>query len=119
MLTAQGFIVTTKSVKKITTETAVERKKADFDVELTMDIMDNMSSFDTLLLFSGDSDFAPLIIRCRIYKKVVVVFSTKGHISIELIRAANRYINLGNLKNELELKQKSPQNGERFVSESR
>lgn len=73
-----------------------------------MDIMDNIQSFDTAVLLSGDSDFAPIVKRMKERGKKLVVMSAKRHVSRELIQLANRYINLKKLRDRIELTTKSP-----------
>ncbi|MBI3627361.1 MAG: NYN domain-containing protein [Candidatus Sungbacteria bacterium] len=102
MLKRSGFIVRTKPVKKIRIAHGVYQWKGNFDVELTMDILDGVSSYDTALLMSGDSDFAPVIDRIKARGKWVLVMSVKGHVSKELLDRA-KYINLKKLRKEIEL----------------
>ncbi|MFA6526326.1 MAG: NYN domain-containing protein [Candidatus Buchananbacteria bacterium] len=57
----------------------VRRRKCDFDVEITTDALNLIDKFDTLLLFSGDGDYAALskdLIAKG--KKVILVFGP-GH----------------------------------------
>lgn len=52
------------------------RRKCDFDVEITRDIINKASNFQTLILFSGDGDYATLVRDMIIKgKKVIVVFA--------------------------------------------
>jgi len=37
------------------------RRKCDFDVEITKDILININNFDCLILFSGDGDYKDII----------------------------------------------------------
>ena len=64
------------------------------------------NKFDTIMLFSGDSDFEILLKHFRAEKKKVIVISTKKHISIELIKNCDKYINLKKLKELIERKPK-------------
>jgi len=102
MLERSGFIVRTKPVKKIRIASGVYQWKGDFDVELTMDMLDNTTSYDSAVLMSGDSDFAPLVDRVKSLGKRVIVMSVKGHISKELLERA-KYVNLKKLRKEIEL----------------
>ena len=61
MLAINGYVVRTKEVKRIRIAKGVYEWKGDFDVELTLDAMDNIKRFDTAILLSGDSDFAPIV----------------------------------------------------------
>ena len=104
MLEINGYIVRTKEVKRIRVTKGVYEWKGDFDVELTMDAMDNIQEFDTVVLLSGDSDFAPIINRMKEIGKKVIVMSSKNHVSRELIKLSDKYINLKKLRDKIELK---------------
>lgn len=74
--------------------------KGNLDVELTIDVLANLDNFDTLILMSGDSDFAPLLDKIKENRKRVLVMSAKGHVSKELIERA-KYINIKKLKDQI------------------
>jgi uncharacterized LabA/DUF88 family protein len=103
MLERSGFTVRTKPVKRIRVANGVYQWKGNFDVEMTMDMLDCLEQYDTAILLSGDSDFAPVIDRLKSHGKKVIVMSVKGHISKELLSRA-KYINLKKLKEQIELK---------------
>ena len=104
MLENNGFIVRTKPVKQIRISPGVYQWKGDFDVELTMDMLDYISEYETAILLSGDSDFAPVVDRIKSRGKRIIVMSVKGHISKELLNRA-KYVNLKKLKSDIELKE--------------
>jgi len=83
-------------------------RKANFDVEITIDVLERVDKFDTLVLFSGDSDFDYLIRKLRAKGKNVIVVSTKHHISKELVESSNKYIDLKKLRSLIERKNKGP-----------
>jgi uncharacterized LabA/DUF88 family protein len=57
----------------------VQRRKCDFDVEIARDVCNLADSFDTLILFSGDGDYAALVADLISKgKKIILVFSP-GH----------------------------------------
>ena len=91
-----GYVVVTKKVKFIKGKTGNFIPKGNLDVELTMDAVHNKNYYDTFLLFSGDSDFEALIKYLKRNNKRCLVFSTKSHISIELINEA-KFIDLKKL----------------------
>ncbi len=93
-----GYIVKAKEVKRIKVSKNFYEWKGNLDVELTIDVLGNINNFDSLILMSGDSDFAPLLDAVKAQHKRVIVMSTKGHISKELLDRA-KYINLKKLKN--------------------
>lgn len=102
MLRINGYIVRTKPVKRIRVTKGVYEWKGDFDVELTLDMIDNVENYDTAILMSGDSDFAPIIDKVKKHGKGVIIMSSKYHVSKELLERA-KYINLKKLRNEFEL----------------
>lgn len=103
MLDINGYVVRTKEVKKIRVAKGVYEWKGDFDVELTIDMMDNIKKFDTAVLLSGDSDFAPIVKRIKERNKKVIIMSAKDHVSRELIELSNKYLNLKKLRGKIEL----------------
>ncbi|MBI3589511.1 MAG: NYN domain-containing protein [Candidatus Liptonbacteria bacterium] len=92
-----GYVVKAKEVKRIRVSKSAFEWKGNLDVELTIDVLKNIDNFDTLILMSGDSDFASLLDTVKSQNKRVLVMSTKGHISRELIQRA-KYINLKKLR---------------------
>lgn len=102
LLDILGYKVITKPVKKIFTKEGTYEYKADFDIEIAFDMVDNVDNYDSALLFSGDSDFAIVLDRIKSKGKRILVFSTRGHIALELIERA-KYIDLRKLKDKLEL----------------
>lgn len=103
LLDILGFIVRTKPIKVISTKTGEKFWKGNLDIELGIEMIDTIDSYNTAVLVSGDSDFAPVIDRVKRSKKKVIVMSSKGHISKELIERA-KYVNLKKLRSRLELK---------------
>ena len=95
-----GYNVTSKEVKLIKVAQDTYERKGDLDAELIIDTLKNISNFDTCILMSGDSDFAPLLDELKRQGKWVIVMSSKGHISRELIERA-KYINLKKLKEQI------------------
>lgn len=108
-----GFVLITKPLK-IIKEFNIERgdiRKANFDVEIAVDAIEMIDKFDTLILFSGDSDFDYLLQRLKMKGKATIVVSAKHHISKELIESSDKYVDLKKLKNFIIRKnkeQKSP-----------
>ena len=106
VLKKSGFKLITKPLKVITEidKAKGDIRKANFDVEITIDTMKLLADYDTLILFSGDSDFDSLIRHLRQKGKKVIVISSRYHISRELIESSNRYIDLKKLREEIERK---------------
>lgn len=99
-LETYGYQVRAKEVKRIRISRSSFEWKGNLDVELTIDVIKNLANFDTLVLLSGDSDFAPLLDTVKAAGKRVIVMSTKGHVAKELLDRA-KYVNLKNLKAEI------------------
>lgn len=111
MLSRKGFKLRTKFVKSIRSEAGVAHK-GNCDVELTMDAMLLKDDFDTAVLMSGDSDFAPLISFLQSQGKKVITISTRGHVAKEIIEASDVYLYFNLFKNEWVLKEiKKPHKG--------
>lgn len=89
----------------------IEIPKCNFDVEIAIDAIRLMDKYDTLCLFSGDSDFARLAeyIRKR-GKKIIVIAS--GQVYHELKKAADFYINAQHIKSYVvSVKETTPPKG--------
>ena len=98
-----GFIVRTKPIKIIRLKNGQKIWKGNLDIELSLEMVDTVESYETAILISGDSDFAPIIDRIKRKGKRILVMSTKNHISKELIERA-KYIDFKKLRKILELK---------------
>jgi uncharacterized LabA/DUF88 family protein len=108
MLEINGYVVRTKTVKKIRDrESGREEWKGNLDIELAFEMDDLKNSYDTAILFSGDSDFALPIDRIKKIGKRIIVVSTRGHISKELLERA-KFIDLRKLKAEISQDNQAP-----------
>jgi uncharacterized LabA/DUF88 family protein len=102
-----GFKVRTKNIKVINDFDAdgkfVEKiNKCNFDVEMTMDIMQQIDNYDTVFLWSGDSDFHLLLQYLKSKKKKVIVCCSRNFLSKELQKNADRIIPADPLRDYLE-----------------
>lgn len=95
-----GYQVKSKEVKIIKIAPNTYGRKGDLNAELIIDALKNIDNFETCILMSSDSDFAPLVDELKARGKWDIVMSTKHHISRELIERA-KYINLKKLKNQI------------------
>ncbi len=104
VLTAHGYRITSKPVKKIVNkETGVIVMKGNLDVELVVDALSAVDQYDTFILFSGDSDFLPLLRALKERGKEVVVYSTQGLSARELLAEPGiTYCDLALLKERIE-----------------
>ena len=97
-----GYKIRTKEVKLIRQSDGTILKKGNLDVELTIDAVRDLKFYSTAILMSGDSDFHALIKFLQGKNKKVVVISSKGHVSFELLKAADKYINFNSLREFVE-----------------
>lgn len=100
-LISLGYRVTSKEVKFIKIPGSVDIPKGNLDVELALDAYQMRDGFDTIILFSGDSDFAYLLDMLKRESKNIIVVSMRGHISRELLERA-KYIDLPKLRSVIE-----------------
>lgn len=96
-LESLGYVVTAKEIKMIHVRDAAPIPKGSLDVELALDAYRLKDAFETLVLFSGDSDFAYLLDLLKKDGKRVLVVSMRGHVSRELLERA-KYIPLPKLR---------------------
>ncbi len=102
VLEKNGIAVVAKEVKFIKSNGAVI-PKGNLDVELAIDAYRFAPKYQTIALFSGDSDFSYLLERLKQdYEINSLVFSTRGHISRELILSADKYFDIRKFRAEFE-----------------
>jgi uncharacterized LabA/DUF88 family protein len=80
-------------------------KKANLDVEIAVDMMALVGSYDTAVLVSGDGDLAYAVDAVSYRGVRVEVVSLRSMTSDSLINVCDRYIDLENVKEEI---QKTP-----------
>lgn len=104
-----GFQVKTKEIKMIPQYNEEGKfvgkfPKCNFDVEITMNMLQKIRKYDTVMLFSGDSDFGELLKYLKTKGKKVIVVSARNCMSTELQEAADKFIPAETLKSFLEYK---------------
>lgn len=82
-------------------------RKANFDVEIAVDAVVMVESFDTFILFSGDSDFDYLLQYLKKRGKTTIVVSARHHVAKELIETSDKYIDLKKLRLFIERKKQT------------
>ncbi len=82
-------------------------KKANLDVEIAVDMMALVGSYDTAVLVSGDGDLAYAVDAVSYRGVRVEVVSLRSMTSDSLINVSDRYIDLENVKDDI---QKTPRN---------
>ena len=100
-LIAYGYIVHSKKVKEIKDKNRSTNRKGNLDAELALDAFQFNDIYDTLILFSGDSDFSYLIDILKERNKKIIIVSTKDHVSIELLKRG-KFIEINKLRNLIE-----------------
>ncbi len=103
MLARKGFKMVVKEVKIIKLKNGEQLFKGNCDVELTIDMIDLIPAYDTAVLLSGDSDFAPLIKYVQKHGKKVIAISTRNHVSKEIISASDKFMWFNWFKNDWNL----------------
>jgi uncharacterized LabA/DUF88 family protein len=75
--------------------------KCNFDVEMTMTLIQKMEKYDTVMLFSGDSDFGGLLGYLKSKGKKVIIVCTRNRMSTELQKVADMFVPAETLKEHL------------------
>lgn len=112
-----GFEVRKKALKRIhltTCDGQAIQEKGNMDVEIAIDAVFHIEKYNSAVIFSGDSDFLPLIVHLKNNGKKVYVFSSKNNISEELKTGGDGYIDILEIKEDIwgrELKYRIEQGG--------
>lgn len=96
-----GYKVVSKEIKLIKLSSNKFLQKGNLDIELALDAFRTKDQYDTLLLFSGDSDFSYLLDLLKLEGKKIIVFSTRKHIAIDLLKRA-KYVDLKKIREFIE-----------------
>ncbi len=88
-------------------------KKANLDVEIAVDMMALVGSYDTAVLVSGDGDLAYAVDAVSYRGVRVEVVSLRSMTSDSLINVSDRYIDLENVKEDI---QKTPRNNSTILA---
>jgi uncharacterized LabA/DUF88 family protein len=107
-LTRMGYIVVTKPLKYIKDDSGGIVTKGDMDVELPLDIMTMARDLDSIVLFSGDSDYFMPMRSLHATSKIIHIYSFKSSLAWELkVFTANRsgvqHFYLDEIRHEIEL----------------
>jgi uncharacterized LabA/DUF88 family protein len=95
--------VRSKPVSRVYDDTEGRFKhKCNFDVDLTIDAVDNLDRLDTFILCSGDGDFTRLIKYTKGRHKKAVVVAPSERLAHTLENAANKVIYLEDIRHEIE-----------------
>lgn len=86
-------------------------KKANLDVEIAVDLMALVGAYDTAVLVSGDGDLAYAVDAVSYRGARIEVVSLRSMTSDSLINVADRYIDLDQIKEDI---QKTSKSGESY-----
>jgi uncharacterized LabA/DUF88 family protein len=102
-LTSLGFTVRTKPLREVGGD-ADQRQfaRANLDVEIAIDLLAIAHRTDEVWLLSGSRDLERLVEVLRIKGLKVVLVSTDGMVPRELRNAADRFLDLAELRPQLE-----------------
>ena len=108
-LTSLGFTVRTKPLREVGGE-ADQRQfaRANLDVEIAIDLLAISHRTDEVWLLSGSRDLERLVEVLRIKGLKVVWVSTDGMVPRELRNAADRFLDLAELRPQLEKTEQQP-----------
>ena len=67
----------------------------NFDVEMTMDMLDDVEKMTTIMLFSGDCDMCASLERLKVKGKKIGIFGVRGMVAGELHLIKDKYFNFG------------------------
>ena len=96
-----GYIVRKKPLKQIKTESGSVIEKGNMDVELTIDAVALIHSYDVAVLFSGDSDFLELLTFIRTSGKKAYIVSSKNNVSSELLTGGDGYTDILKIREDI------------------
>jgi uncharacterized LabA/DUF88 family protein len=109
-----GYRVITKDLMQLPDGS----KKANLDVEIAVDMLSLAGTYDTAILVSGDGDLA-YAVNAVSYKGVrVEVVSLRSMTSDSLINVADRYVDLEQIKDEIQKAPRSNSNGHHYAYRS-
>jgi len=102
-LISLGYTVRTKILKEYYDDSSGRySQKANLDIEIVIDMFNTVDQYDHVVLFSGDGDFERAIELLRSKNTHITVVSTEGMIARELRNATDRYIDLNNIRKQIQ-----------------
>jgi uncharacterized LabA/DUF88 family protein len=102
-LISLGYTVRTKVLKEYYDDNSGKySQKANLDIDIVVDMFNTVDQYDRVILFSGDGDFERAIEFLRSKSTHITVVSTEGMIARELRNATDRYIDLNDIRDQIE-----------------
>lgn len=107
-----GYTMVTKPTKEFTDSSGRRKTKGNMDIELAIDMLEISNYLDHVVLFSGDGDFRRLIeaVQRKAVRTTIVstIRTSPPMIADELRRAADTFIDLETLRQDIERIHTSP-----------
>lgn len=108
-LTYMGYTLITKNLKTIIQHDGDQKRKANLDIEIVLDMFNTISLYDMAILVSGDGDFDRPLQLLRARGKRFLVLSTAGFVAKEIREVAGaRFIDFQDIRSEVEKNQREP-----------
>lgn len=108
-LTYMGYSLVTKNLKTVIQANGVERKKANLDIEIVLDMFNTIELYDMAVLVSGDGDFERPLQLLRARGKRFLVISTAGFVAKEIREVAGmRFVDFQDIRSEVEKTSSAP-----------
>ncbi len=102
-LISLGYTVRIKLLKEYYDDNSGRySQKANLDIEIVVDMFNTVDQYDQVILFSGDGDFERAVELLRSKNTHITVVSTEGMIARELRNATDRYIDLNDVRKQIE-----------------
>jgi uncharacterized LabA/DUF88 family protein len=79
-----GFSLETKELKTVVQNDGNERKKANLDIEIVLDLFNTIDHYDLAVIVSGDGDFRRPLRLLKARGKRFLVMSTQGVVAKEI-----------------------------------
>lgn len=97
-----GYKVVTKHINSIYDNFSGQMiNKCNFDVELTINAIENIDNYEIFILASGDGDFIKLLKFLKGKFKKTIIISDKDRINTDLGKTANQTIFLEDIKDKI------------------
>lgn len=102
-----GFSIERKDLKTIIQEDGSEKKKANLDIEIVLDMFNTIENYDMAILVSGDGDFERPLKLLKARGRKFIVMSSQGFVAKEIREVAGmHYKDFQSLRDRLEKDQR-------------
>lgn len=102
-LTYMGYSLVTKGLRTVPGDDGFDRKKANLDVEIVLDMFTTIANYDLAVLVSGDADFDRPLQALRTRGKRFLVMSTQGFVAREIrAQAGMHFVDFQDIREQVE-----------------